>query len=64
MINGGLSFGFRQKMDNNYLEILAFQSYDFMPMLKKEGWGFYTDLYPARNSQIGIKINYFFKILK
>jgi hypothetical protein len=64
MINGGLSFGFRQKMDNNYLEILAFQSYDFMPMLKKEGWGFYTDLYPARNSQIGIKINYFFKTLK
>ena len=63
IINGDLSFGFRQKMDNNYLEILAFQSYDFMPMLKKEGWGFYNDLYPARNSQIGIKINYFFKTL-
>jgi hypothetical protein len=60
IINGGLSFGFRQRIDNNYFEILAFQSYDLMPMLKKEGWGFYKDLYPARNSQVGIKINYFF----
>jgi hypothetical protein len=64
IINGGLSFGFRQRIDNNYFEILAFQSYDLMPMLKKEGWGFYKDLYPARNSQVGIKINYFFKTLK
>ena len=63
MINGGLSLGYRQKVDNNYLEILIFQSYDLMPLLKEQGWGFYQDLYPARNSQIGIKVNYFFKTL-
>jgi hypothetical protein len=64
IMNGALSIGFRQKINDNYLEILAFQAYNLMPMLKKDGWGFYNDLYPARNSQVGIKINYFFKTLK
>lgn len=65
MMNGVVAIGFRQKMNNSdYFEVLAFQSYDFMPMLKEEGWGVYKDLYPARNSQIGIKVNYFFKNLK
>jgi hypothetical protein len=64
LFSGNISLGFRQKLDESHLEILLFQSLELTPFVKEEGWGFYTDLYPARNSQVGVKINYFFKTLK
>jgi hypothetical protein len=64
LLNSNLSFGIRKPTKKGHLEVLLFQSLELTPFVKEGGWGFYNDLYPARNSQVGIKINFFFKTLK
>lgn len=63
MWNSKVAVGISNDFTKNY-EFLLFLSADLSPFVEEGGWGFYTDLYPARNSQIGIQINYFFKTLK
>jgi len=64
LLNSNLSIGMRKELQKGTLEISVFQSLELTPFIKEGGWGFFKDLHTARNNQIGIQINYFFKTLK
>ena len=57
---GSFSIGIqRQLVKNNIIELNLFAGKDFNP-LNKMRWGFYSNLYPARNVQFGVGLKYFF----
>jgi hypothetical protein len=63
MWNSKVALGVSNDFSRNY-EILLFLSADLSPFVRENPFGFMNDLLPARNSQIGIQVNYFFKTLK
>jgi hypothetical protein len=61
--NGKVAIGISNNSFDKY-EILLFISEDFSPFVRENPFGFMNALLPARNNQIGIQINYFFKTIK
>jgi hypothetical protein len=60
--NSKVAVGISNDSFKNY-EVLLFLSADLSPFVRENLFGFMNDLFPARNNQIGIQINYFFKTL-
>ena len=63
MCNGKVAVGISNNSLKNY-EVLLFFGADLSPFVRENQFGLMNDLLPARNSQIGIQLNYFFKTLK
>jgi hypothetical protein len=64
VIDGFVSIGIRQVVkENQYIELNLFTGIS-LSRFTRGAWGFYEDLSPARVSQLGINLKYFFLPLK
>lgn len=64
IIDAFFSVGFRQTTkEHQYIELNLFTAFNISSLLEP-WWGFYDDLAPAKVSQLGINLKYFFLPLK